>query len=84
MIGGMAVAGGALRIAAAFLAGTSIDSQLLQQIYFVTDFALVLGTGGYYASKAARLDASGLAVLPCFCLEFCWCEATAFRFGARG
>jgi hypothetical protein len=60
VVGGAAVAGGLLRTISTFLPDASVDPLLLQQTYFVTDFALLLGIGGYYAARATRLGAGGL------------------------
>ena len=58
-IGIAAIIGGALRIAAELLIRNGLSDPSMQQLYFLTDFALLLGIGGVYALSSARTGLFG-------------------------
>ncbi|HWA90529.1 MAG TPA: hypothetical protein VG889_10865 [Rhizomicrobium sp.] len=60
VLGVAAIAGGALRIVNSFT-GAMFDSATLDRLYFATDVLLMLGTAGWYFSRAQRLGTPGLA-----------------------
>ncbi len=61
-----AIAGGLLRVLGAFLPGTDLPAESLQQFYFMTDFLLLLGVFGLYGENAAKLGLTGAAGLAVF------------------
>src|SRR6185312_11914081 len=74
--------GGALRIFNSFT-GSDFDMKTLELMYFVTDFFLLLGTCGWYFSRAAKLGSPGqtgfaLSVLGILAIR------SAALFGPRG
>jgi hypothetical protein len=65
-IGIAAIIGGTLRIATELLARTGLSDPSLQQLYFVTDFALLLGIGGVYALTSTRTGLFGAVAFVVF------------------
>ena len=55
-----AIVGGGLRVAAEAFVRMGVNEATLQQLYFTTDFALLLGLGGIVAMSATRLGLPGL------------------------
>lgn len=81
-LGVAAMIGGALRIFNSFT-GSDFDMKTLELMYFVTDFFLLLGTCGWYFSRAAKLGSPGqtgfaLSVLGILAIR------SAALFGPRG
>lgn len=61
-----AIVGGGLRVAVEGFVRAGVSDTTLQQLYFTTDFALLLGLGGIVAMSATRLGLAGLFAFSLF------------------
>lgn len=81
-LGTAAIAGGLLRIADSFT-GSVFDMPTLERMYFATDVFLLLGTSGWYFSRASKLGSPGLTGYALSILGICIIRSAGL-FGPRG